>query len=190
MVDPGQTAPSAVRSWSVGRNPRSQTAPSSDVPIDEIDNTAADAAKRRNKQFARADRLLERLSAKRARSTVASEGEQKLDLEHLSPIRIVMIDNIHHGACLEQSDLVRSLNESAIHKLKTICQRGKEAVLCRNDVEPLELHWQISALSFFNVTNRAMFSRIFGDRLYRPNGQEMLRRHAVELILRFALRDR
>lgn len=137
------------------------------------------------------------------------EGEQKLDLEHLSPvealtrlveftfdhhsknpdfIRIVMIENIHHGAYLEQSDLIRSLNAGVIEKLETICKRGREAGLFRDDVEPLELHWQISALSFFNVSNRATFSRIFGDRLYRPNGQDTLRRHAVELILRFALR--
>jgi AcrR family transcriptional regulator len=137
------------------------------------------------------------------------EGEQKLDLEHLSPvealtrlveftfdhhsrnpdfIRIVMIENIHHGAYLEQSDLIRGLNAGAIEKLETICRRGKEAGLFRDDVEPLELHWQISALSFFNVSNRATFSSIFGDRLYRPEGQETLRRHAVELILCFALR--
>lgn len=137
------------------------------------------------------------------------EGEQKLDLEHMSPIealtrvveftfdhhshnpdfiRIVMIENIHHGAYLEQSDLIRSLNAGAIEKLETICWRGKETGLFRDDVEPLELHWQISALSFFNVSNRATFSRIFGDRLYRPKGQETLRRHAVELILRFALK--
>jgi AcrR family transcriptional regulator len=137
------------------------------------------------------------------------EGEQNLDLDHLPPvealtrlveftfdhhsrnpdfIRIVMIENIHHGAYLERSDLIGSLNAGAIEKLEVICRRGREAGLFRDDVDPLELHWQISALSFFNVSNRATFSRIFGDRLYRPDGQETLRRHAVELILRFALK--
>jgi AcrR family transcriptional regulator len=137
------------------------------------------------------------------------EGEQKLDLDHLPPvealtalieftfdhhsrnsdfIRLVMIENIHHGEFLEQSGMIGRLNAGAIEKLESICRRGKEASLFREDVGPVELHWQISALSFFNVSNRATFSRIFGDQLYNPDGQAMLRRHAVEMILRFVLK--
>jgi AcrR family transcriptional regulator len=135
-------------------------------------------------------------------------GEQELDLGHLPPIealtrlveftfdhhsrnpdfiRIVMIENIHHGGYLERSELIAGLNAGAIEKLAEICRRGKQAGLFRDDLEPLELHWQISALSFFNVSNRATFSRIFGDDLYVAEGQAKLRRHAVEMILRFAL---
>jgi AcrR family transcriptional regulator len=138
------------------------------------------------------------------------EGEQKLDLDHLPPvealrrlveftfdhhsrnpdfIRIVMIENIHHGAYLEQSKLISILNAGAIEKLARICERGRADGVFRDDVEPLELHWQISALSFFNVSNKATFSQIFGDALYGPEGQERLRRHAVDLVLRFVLRD-
>ena len=94
-------------------------------------------------------------------------GEQELELDHLPPvealkllaeftfdhhsrhpdfIRIVMIENIHHGAYLEQSDLIRLLNAGAIQKLEAICRRGREAGLFRDDVSPLELHWHISAL--------------------------------------------
>jgi len=137
-------------------------------------------------------------------------GEQKLDLDHLPPvealtrlveftfdhhsrnpdfIRLVMIENIHHGAYLEQSELIGGLNAGAIEKLAEICRRGREEGLFRDDVEPLELHWQISALSFFNVSNKATFSRIFGSALYRPEGQERLRRHAVELVLGFVLKQ-
>lgn len=137
------------------------------------------------------------------------EGERNLDLEHLPPvaaltrlveftfdhhsrnpdfIRLVMIENIHHGAYLEQSELIGGLNAGAIEKLEAICRRGRVAGLFRDDIEPLELHWQISALSFFNVSNRATFSRIFGDALYRPKGQQILRRHVVDMVLRFVLR--
>lgn len=136
------------------------------------------------------------------------EGERQLDLDHLPPvealtrlveftfdhhssnpdfIRLVMIENIHHGAYLAQSDLIGSLNVGAIEKLEFICRRGKQEGVFRGDVEPLELHWQISALSFFNVSNSATFSRIFGDHLYSANGQETLRRHVVDMILRFVL---
>ena len=122
-------------------------------------------------------------------------GEQELELDHLPPvealrrlaeftfdhhsrhpdfIRIVMIENIHHGAYLEQSDLIRLLNAGAIQKLEAICRRGREAGCFRDDVTPLELHWHISAMSFFNVSNRATFSHIFGNALYTERASERL----------------
>ena len=137
------------------------------------------------------------------------EGERNLDLEHLPPvealrrlveftfdhhssnpdfIRLVMIENIHHGAYLGQSELIGRLNAGAIEKLEAICRRGQKAGLFRDDVDPLELHWQISAFSFFNVSNRATFSRLFGDRLYRANGQKTLRQHVVRMVLHSVLK--
>lgn len=138
------------------------------------------------------------------------EGEQKLDLDHLPPvealkrlveftfdhhsrnpdfIRMVMIENVHHGAYMEQSGMIRSVNAGAIEKLEEICRRGREAGLFRTDVAPVELHWHISALSFFNVSNRATFSCIFGDGLFSREGQATLRRHAVEMVLGLVLQE-
>ncbi len=137
------------------------------------------------------------------------DGEQRLDLGALPPvealsrlvgftfdhhsrnpdfIRLVMIENIHHGAYMMQSDAIREVNAGAIRKLEDICRRGVEAGLFRADIEPVELHWHISALSFFNVSNRATFSGIFGGELFSANGQARLRRHAVEMVLQLVLR--
>ncbi len=136
-------------------------------------------------------------------------GEQELELEHLPPlealqklaeftfdhhsrhpefIRIVMIENIHHGQYLERSELIRLLNAGAIQKLEEICRRGRDAGLFRDDVTPLELHWHISALSFFNVSNRATFSHIFGNSLFGPGAQGVLKRHLVEMIVGLVLK--
>jgi AcrR family transcriptional regulator len=136
-------------------------------------------------------------------------GEQELELDHLPPvealkllaeftfdhhsrhpdfIRLVMIENIHDGTYLEQSELIRLLNAGAIQKLEAICRRGRDAGLFRDDVAPLELHWHISALSFFNVSNRATFSRIFGKALFSPEGQRTLKEHLVEMIIGLALK--
>src|SRR5690606_3253916 len=81
------------------------------------------------------------------------EGEQRLELEHLPPlealtrlveftfdhhsgnpdfIRLVMIENIHHGSFLEQSQLIGKLNAGAIEKLESICRRGRQAGLFRD----------------------------------------------------------
>ncbi|MGG2474643.1 TetR/AcrR family transcriptional regulator, partial [Rhizobium sp. BR5] len=54
-------------------------------------------------------------------------------------------------------------------------------------IDALELHWQISALSFFNVSNVATFSFIFGDSLFTDDGQETLSRHASDMVLRYVL---
>ena len=136
-------------------------------------------------------------------------GEQELELDHLPPvealqrlteftfdhhsrnpdfIRIVMIENIHRGSYLGQSDVIRLLNAGAIQNLEAICRRGREAGLFRDEVSPLELHWHISAMSFFNVSNRATFSHIFGNALFVPTGQKALRRHLVEMIVGLATR--
>ena len=102
-------------------------------------------------------------------------------------IRLVMIENIHHGAHLAASDAIRALNRGAISHLEVILARGREAGVFRADADPLAVHWQISAFSFFNVSNEATFSLIFGNALSEPKGQEILRRQVVETILNIVL---
>lgn len=135
-------------------------------------------------------------------------GEEALELDHLPPvialrwlteftfdhhsrnpafIRLVMIENIHNAQYLDQLPEIGSLNKAAIERLERIYQRGLADGVFRAGIAPLELHWQISALSFFNVSNRATFSGIFGDSLSRPSGQRALKAQVVEMVLRFVL---
>jgi len=140
------------------------------------------------------------------REVRAREGE--LDLEGLAPedalrrlvgftfdnhhrnsefIRLVMIENIHHGSYLKQSKTIQDLNRGAIEHLERVLERGRRSGAFRPDADPLVVHWQISAFSFFNVSNAATFSVIFGDRLCRPSGQKLLRRWVADTILRSVL---
>ena len=132
------------------------------------------------------------------------EGEAALDLGRLPPepalarlvaftfdhhrshpefIRMVMIENIHNAENLAKSDVIRSLNIGAIDKLRDICARGEAEGVFRPRLDPVVLHWQISAISFFNVSNRATFSAIYGDHLYADETQVALREHVVESVL-------
>lgn len=138
------------------------------------------------------------------------EGEAQLDIEGLPPvaaltrlveftfdhhhrheefIRMVMIENIHHGQYLEQSDAIRELNVTAIDHISRIYSRGVEEGAFRPELDPVELHWQISALCFFNVSNRATFSMIFGRDFGAPAQLERLKRNTVEMLLRFVAKD-
>lgn len=133
-------------------------------------------------------------------------GEEDLDLGGLPPedalarlvaftfdhhrrnpgfIRMVMIENIHVATYLRRSEVIRKMNVAAIDKLADIIRRGQKAGTFRPDLDPVELHWQISALSFFNVSNRPTFSALFGDTLFAEPAQEILRDHAAEMILRY-----
>src|SRR5690606_10736708 len=81
--------------------------------------------------------------------------------QHEDFIRMVMIENIHHGQYLEKSGVIRDLNVTAIAHIRSLYERGLAEGLFRPDLDPLEIHWQISALCFFNVSNRATFSQLF-----------------------------
>jgi AcrR family transcriptional regulator len=137
------------------------------------------------------------------------EGEAKLDTQDLPPlaalaklveftfdhhhqheefIRMVMIENIHHGHYLERSDAIRELNVTAIDHIAQIYERGVVDGVFRKGIEPVELHWQVSALCFFNVSNRATFSKIFGRDFGSEEALARLRRNAVDMVLRFVAR--
>ncbi len=136
------------------------------------------------------------------RSVRHQEGE--LDLEGLPPdralrrlveftfdhhranpefIRLVAIENIHCGRHMAEMADMADLNRAAIEKLERICAAGVAEGLFRADVSPLMLHWQISALCFFNVANRQTFARNFGDALFSEVAQAELKAAITRSIL-------
>ncbi len=98
-------------------------------------------------------------------------------------IRLVMVENIHHGANI--ASLPRDINESAIEKLSDICRRGVAEGVIRGDIDPLDLHMSISALCFFNVSNRHTFSTIFKVDMTSPAAADKRRGQVTDLILRY-----
>ena len=99
-----------------------------------------------------------------------------------------MIENIHDARHLDGSAQIAAQNSGAILLLQDIYRRGVECGAFRPGLSAHLLHWQISALCYFNVSNRATFSRLFGADLFTPAGQARLRDHVVETVLRFAAR--
>jgi len=149
------------------------------------------------------------LSALENAYRVVREGEQRLDVEGLSPldalvrlveftfdhhrkhenfIRMVMTENLNHGEYLDRSTTIRALNAGAVSTIETIYRRGVADRLFRDGLEPADLHWQISALCFFNVSNRATFSHVIGRDVGSAKAQAALRKGAVDMIVRFVVR--
>lgn len=98
-------------------------------------------------------------------------------------VRLVMIENIHTGAHMPAPESMAGKNWSVIRLLEDIYSRGVAMGIFRRGLTALQLHWHISAASVFNVSNRATFSRIFGDDLFTDRGQQMLRRQVGDMIL-------
>lgn len=108
--------------------------------------------------------------------------------EHEEFIRMVMIENIHHAEFLQRSTVIGDLNVTAIGNIEAIYFKGLAEGIFRPGLDPLEIHWQISALCFFNVSNRATFSKIFNKDVGGSDYQASLRRQSVEMVLRFVVR--
>ncbi|WP_425097658.1 TetR/AcrR family transcriptional regulator [Tropicibacter sp. S64] len=106
--------------------------------------------------------------------------------ENVDFVRLVMIENVHGAAHLRASEVIQGVNAPAITVLETLVQRGVAAGVFRADLDPMALHWQISALCFFNVSNRPTFSALYGDALFRDQDQEALREEVVRAVLGYA----
>ncbi|UCH73504.1 MAG: TetR family transcriptional regulator [Rhodospirillales bacterium] len=105
--------------------------------------------------------------------------------DHEDSIRLVMIENIHHAQYLAQSSRIQDLNLGAIDAVRRLLERGVQEGLFRAGHDPVELHWKISALCFFNVSNRATFSRIFKIDLDSKESVELTRDSVVDMIMRY-----
>lgn len=130
--------------------------------------------------------------------------EQELDLDRLPPdealrrmidftfdyheqnpdfVRLVSVENIHHGDHLRQSDTLRKLNSTVIASLSAILARGHAAGLFRREMDPVDLHLMISAPCYYRVSNRYTFGTLFARDLHAPEVRERHRRMIADAII-------
>ena len=132
--------------------------------------------------------------------------EAELELEDLSPedalrrlvgftfdhhlnnpawIRLVMSENMERGTYLAQSKIIQRLNVPAIEGIRRLYERGLASGVFRSGLDPIDIHASISALTFFNVSNRHTFGLIF-KRDFAASAVATHRRAAVvDMVVRF-----
>ncbi|WNO06158.1 TetR/AcrR family transcriptional regulator [Rhodoferax mekongensis] len=99
-------------------------------------------------------------------------------------IRLVMNENIEQGTYLAQSTSIQQLNVPAIESIRRLYQRGVEQGVFREGLDPVDIHASISALTFFNVSNRHTFGLIFKDKA--RNARSADRRASItDMVVRF-----
>jgi len=82
--------------------------------------------------------------------------------EHPEFVRLVMNENVHRGEHIARIESLQQRNRSIIDSLSAILAKGVEQGIFRSGIDPVELHTTISALSFYNVSNRHTFLHNFG----------------------------
>lgn len=110
------------------------------------------------------------------------EAEQELDVAHLAPldalraiaeltfdhhhrhqafVRLVAVENIHHGEFIRKIDSLRSLSNPVVSLLEDVLARGRADGTIRADVDAIDVHMTISSFCVFQVANNATFGHLF-----------------------------
>jgi len=96
-------------------------------------------------------------------------------LNHTAFIRLVSIENIHHGEFIKRLGALRTLNQPAVDVLETVLERGRAEGSVRTDVDALDVHLLISSYCFFQVANQHTFGYLFDRDLLAADRREHLR---------------
>ena len=104
---------------------------------------------------------------------------------HQDYIRLVMSENINRGEYLRQSSKIQQLNIPAINAIRELYERGVKSGVFRKGVDALDIHASISALCFFNVSNRYTFDLIFKRDGESPAVHDARKASVVEMVVRF-----
>ena len=130
---------------------------------------------------------LQELSAAQA---LQAQIEQTFDYHASNPdfVRLVMNENIHHGEHIGDVPGLKERNRSVIAQLRVIIDKGVADGAFRNDIDPVDLHMSISALCFYNVSNRYTFNANFGVDMGAGKALKKRREQVSEIILAWVKR--
>ena len=104
-------------------------------------------------------------------------------VDHPEFVRLVMNENVHHGEHIAQIESLKQSNRSVIDQLGAIAEKGAEQGLFRKGIDPVELHTTISALSFYNVSNRHTFLHNFGVDFNAPAVRARHRDQIIDCVM-------
>ena len=100
-------------------------------------------------------------------------------------IRLVMSENMQRGAYLSQSKSIQDLNVPAIAAIQELYDRGVASGVFRAGLDPVDIHASISALTFFNVSNKHTFGLIFKQEPASTGAITTRRNNVIDMVLRY-----
>ena len=117
------------------------------------------------------------------------EHDVRYHSEHPELVRLVMNENIHRAEHLKQIEQLPEANRRIIETLRTIIARGEAEGSFRKGIDPIELHMNVTALSFYNVSNQFTFAHNFGIDMSSPQAIERRAKQVADIILAWVTKD-
>ncbi len=100
-------------------------------------------------------------------------------------IRLVMNENINRAQFIAQSKSIQGMNVPALQAITQLYERGLAQGIFREGLAAIDIHATISALSFFNVSNRFTFGTIFKIDMRAKAVAAKRRGQVIETVVRF-----
>jgi len=111
------------------------------------------------------------------------EHDVRYHARHPELVRLVMNENIHRAEHLKQINTLPQGNRRVIGMLEAIIARGVAEGLFRSGIDPVDLHLNMTALSFYNVSNQFTFAHNFGVDMTSPEAVERRAVQVADIIL-------
>jgi AcrR family transcriptional regulator len=105
--------------------------------------------------------------------------------DHPEFVRMVMSENVNKGEHITQIPSMKERNATVIEALGAILDKGVKQGLFREGIDPVDLHMTISALSFYNVSNRYTFLQNFGVDFATPVARARRRVQIIDCVMRW-----
>jgi AcrR family transcriptional regulator len=116
------------------------------------------------------------------------EHDVRYHSQHPELVRLVMNENIHRAEHLKQIESLQVENQLIIDTLRRIIARGEAEGTFRLGIDPVTLHMNITALSFYNVSNQFTFAHNFGVNMSSPPAVERRAREVADILLSWVRR--
>ncbi|WP_086380190.1 TetR/AcrR family transcriptional regulator [Caballeronia sordidicola] len=141
--------------------------------------------------------------------TALTDAEKSLDLEGVAPVEAVTQlahfiwnyyrehpellrlgnnENLHEARYIKGSTRIRELISPVVAKLAKILERGQQAGLFRNNVDPLRFYITLSGLGYYIVSNRFTLEATFGLDFSADAERDEIIKMNTELLLAYLMR--
>ena len=117
------------------------------------------------------------------------EHDVRYHAQHPELVRLVMSENIHRAEHLRRIAALPEANQRVIGILAGIIDRGVAEGHFRDNIDPVELHMNMSALSFYNVSNQFTFSHNFAVDMTSADAIERRAKQVGDIILAWVKRE-
>ena len=109
--------------------------------------------------------------------------------EHPELVRLVMNENIHRAEHLKQIAGLPEYNRQVIDTLGRLIARGEAEGSLRPGIDPVELHLNMTALSFYNVSNQFTFSHNFDFDMTSADAVGRRAQQVADIIIAWVTRE-